>query len=35
MSEAERKALTRSREPWCATIDRNGTISEIVIECED
>ena len=35
MSEAERKALTRSREPWRATIDRNGTTSEIVIECED
>jgi C-terminal processing protease CtpA/Prc len=35
MNEAERKALTRSREPWRATIDRNGTISEIVIECED
>ncbi len=35
MSEAERKALTRSREPWHVTIDRNGTTSEIVIECED
>ena len=35
MSEAERKALTRSREPWSATIDRNGTTTEIVIECED
>ena len=35
MSEAERKALTRSHEPWRATIDRNGTTSEIVIECED
>ncbi len=35
MSEAERKALTRSREPWRATIDRNGTTTEIVIECED
>ena len=35
MSEAERKALTRSREPWRTTIDRNGTMIEIVIECED
>lgn len=35
MNEAERKALTRSHEPWRATIDRNGTTSEIVIECED
>lgn len=22
-------------EPWRATIDRNGTTTEIVIECED
>ena len=35
MSEAERKALTRSREPWSATIDRNGSTIEFAIECED
>ena len=35
MSEAERKGLTRSPESWRATIERNGTTSEIVIECED
>lgn len=35
MSEAERKALVRSREPWHATIDRNGTMVEILIECEE
>lgn len=35
MSEAERKALIRTHEPWRATIDRNGTLVDIVIECED
>lgn len=35
MSKSERKALVRSREPWRATIDRNGTPVEIAIECEE
>lgn len=35
MSEAERKDLTHSREPWRATISRGSTTIEVVIECED
>lgn len=35
MSKSERKALVRTREPWRATIDRNGTPVEIAIECEE
>ena len=35
MSETERKALTRSREPWSATIDRNETTIEVEIAPEN